>query len=56
MRRVAGLVLSGLGAFLIVLALLIRFVVVGEVVKFPLNEHSISTRSPRARAISARRI
>lgn len=43
MRRVAGLVLSGLGAFLIVLALLIRFVVVGEVVKFPLNEHSVST-------------
>ncbi len=43
MRRVAGLVLSGLGAFLIVLALLTRFVVTGEVVKFPLNESSVST-------------
>jgi len=43
MRRVAGLVLSALGAFLIVLALLTRFVIVGETVKFPLNEKSIST-------------
>jgi hypothetical protein len=43
MRRVAGLVLSALGAFLIVLALLTRFVIVGEAVKFPLNEKSIST-------------
>lgn len=43
MRRVAGLVLSALGAFLIVFALLIRFVVVGDVVKFPLNENAIST-------------
>jgi uncharacterized membrane protein len=43
MRRVAGLVLSALGAFLIVLALLTRFVIVGEAVKFPLNEDSIST-------------
>lgn len=43
MRRVAGLVLSALGAFLIVLALLTRFVVVGEAVKFPLNENTIST-------------
>jgi Porin PorA len=43
MRRVAGLIMAGLGAFLIVLALLIRFVVVGEVVKFPLNENTITT-------------
>ncbi len=43
MRRVAGLVLSALGAFLIVLALITRFVIVGEAVKFPLNENSIST-------------
>ncbi len=43
MRRVAGLVAAGLGAFLVVLALLIRFVVVGEAVKFPLNENSITT-------------
>jgi hypothetical protein len=40
MRRVTGLVLSALGAFLIVLALLTRFVVVGEAVKFPLNEQT----------------
>jgi len=43
MRRVTGLILSGLGAFLIVLALVTRFVIVGEAVKFPLNENSIST-------------
>lgn len=43
MRRVAGLTLSALGAFLIVLALLIRFVVVGEAVKFPLNENTVTT-------------
>jgi hypothetical protein len=43
MRRVAGLVASALGAFLIVLAVLTRFVVVGEAVKFPLNENTIST-------------
>jgi len=42
MRRVAGLVLSALGAFLIVLALLTRFVVVGEAVKFPLNEDTVT--------------
>jgi Porin PorA len=43
MRRVIGLAASGLGAFLIVLALLTKFVVVGEAVKFPLNENTIST-------------
>ncbi len=43
MRRVAGLVLSALGAFLIVLALVTRFFIVGQTVKFPLNESSIST-------------
>jgi len=43
MRRVAGLVLSALGTFLIVLALLTRFLVVGEAVKFPLNENTVST-------------
>ena len=42
MRRVTGLVLSALGAFLIVLALLTRFVVVGEAVKFPLNEDTVT--------------
>lgn len=43
MRRVAGLVLSALGAFLVVLALLTRFVVANEAVKFPLNENTITT-------------
>ncbi len=44
MRRVTGLIAGGLGAFLVVLALLIRFVVVGEAVKFRLNENSITTQ------------
>jgi Porin PorA len=43
MRRVAGLVLSALGTFLIVLALLIRFVVASEAVKYPLNENTVTT-------------
>src|SRR5262245_61903482 len=43
MRRVAGLFLSALGTFLIVLALLTRFLVVSEAVKFPLNENTITT-------------
>jgi hypothetical protein len=43
MRRVTGLIASALGAFLIVLAVLTRFVVAGEAVKFPLNENTIST-------------
>jgi hypothetical protein len=41
MRRVAGLVLSALGTFLIILALLTRFVVVDEAVKDPLNENTV---------------
>jgi Porin PorA len=43
MRRRTGIVLSALGAFLLVFALLIRFVVAPSVVKFPLNEDSVST-------------
>jgi Porin PorA len=43
MRRVAWLVLTALGTFLFVLALFIRFVVVGDAVKFPLNENQIAT-------------
>lgn len=43
MRRVAGLVLSALGTFLIVLALLVRFVVASNAVKFPLNENTETT-------------
>jgi hypothetical protein len=43
MRRVTGLVAVGLGTFLIVLAALARFYVVGQVVKFPLDENSVAT-------------
>ena len=43
MRRVVGLILAGLGAFFLVLAVLTRFYVPGQVVKFPLNEYQVST-------------
>jgi hypothetical protein len=43
MRRVIGLVASGLGAFLLVSGLLMRFYVAGHVIKFPLNEYRITT-------------
>ena len=43
MRRVLGVVLTGLGAFLLVLALLSRFYLPGQVIKFPLNEYSVSS-------------
>jgi hypothetical protein len=42
MRRVLGVVLTGLGAFLLVLALMSRLVLPGMVIKFPLNEYSVS--------------
>ncbi len=43
MRRVLGLVLTGLGAFLLVLALLLRFYLPGQVIKDPLNEYVVTT-------------
>jgi hypothetical protein len=43
MRRVTGLVTVALGTFLIVLAVLTRFYVVGQVVKFPLDESTVTT-------------
>jgi hypothetical protein len=43
MRRVIGLVLAGLGAFLIVVAVLLPTYVGGQVVKYPLNEYFSST-------------
>jgi hypothetical protein len=43
MRRVVGLILSGLGAFLVVLALFLRFYVAGLLIKFPLNEYTVTT-------------
>ncbi|HEY2506076.1 MAG TPA: DUF3068 domain-containing protein [Streptosporangiaceae bacterium] len=42
MRRVLGVTFTGLGAFLIVLAVLSRFYLPGQVVKFPLNEYTIT--------------
>lgn len=43
MRRVTGLFAVALGTFLIVLAALTRFYIVGQVVKFPLDENSVTT-------------
>jgi DUF3068 family protein len=43
MRRVFGVTLTGLGAFLIVVAVMCRFYLPGQVIKFPLNEYSVST-------------
>jgi hypothetical protein len=43
MRRVVGVVAAGLGAFLLVSGLLLRFYVAGHVVKFPLNEYRVIT-------------
>jgi len=43
MRRVFGVAVTGLGAFLIVLAAMSRFYLPGHVIKFPLNEYSVST-------------
>lgn len=42
MRRVLGVTLTGLGAFFIVLAVMCRFYLPGQVIKFPLNEYSVS--------------
>jgi Porin PorA len=43
MRRGLGVTLTGLGAFFIVLAVLFRFYLPGQVIKFPLNEYSVNT-------------
>jgi len=43
MRRVTGLVAVALGTFLIVLAALTRLYIVGQVVKFPLDENRVTT-------------
>ncbi len=43
MRRVVGLTLTGLGAFFLALALLLRFYLPAQVIKFPLNEYLVST-------------
>jgi hypothetical protein len=43
MRRLLGATLTGLGAFFLALALLLRLFVPGQVIKFPLNEYVVST-------------
>ena len=43
MRRIIGLILAGLGAFLILVAVLLPTWVSGQVVKFPLNEYETAT-------------
>jgi hypothetical protein len=43
MRRVIGLILAGLGTFLIVLAIALPTFVVGQILKFPLNEFETAT-------------
>jgi hypothetical protein len=42
MRRPVGVTLTGLGAFLLVLALMSRFFLPGQLIKFPVNEYSVS--------------
>src|SRR6202035_645097 len=43
MRRVIGLTLTGLGAFLIVMAVLLRTYLSGQLIKFPANEYFTTT-------------
>ena len=43
MRRVVGLTLTGLGAFFVASALLLRFYLPGQVLKFPLNQYIVYT-------------
>jgi len=43
MRRVSGVILVGLGAFFVALALMLRFYVAGQLVKFPLDQYQVST-------------
>lgn len=45
MRRGIGLTVTGLGAFLLVFGLLMRYWVPGQVLRFPLNEYSVTTLS-----------
>lgn len=39
MRRAIGLILAGLGAFLLVLAVMLRAYLPGQLIKFPINEY-----------------
>jgi hypothetical protein len=42
MRRQVGVALTGLGAFLLVLALMSHFFLPGQLIKFPLDEYTVS--------------
>jgi len=56
MRR-TGLVLAGLGTFLIVFALLQAFWVTGQVIKFPLNQYaSVTLTDPNATYFSVAKL
>jgi hypothetical protein len=56
MRR-AGLILAGLGAFLIVFAVLVASWVTGQVTKFPLNEYAtVTLTDPNATYFSAAKL
>jgi Porin PorA len=43
MRGIIGLILAGLGAFLILVAVLLPTWVIGQIMKFPLNEYETAT-------------
>lgn len=43
MLRTIGLILAGLGAFLIVIAIVLPTYIAGQVIKFPLNEYETAT-------------
>lgn len=43
MRRVTGFILAGLGAFLIVVAVLLPTFIVNKVIKFPINTYVVTT-------------
>lgn len=43
MRRAIGLILAGLGAFLVVIAIILPTYLDGQVIKFPLNEYETAT-------------
>jgi hypothetical protein len=45
MRRAIGLLVTGLGAFLLVFGLLMRYWVPTQVIKDPLNEYAVTTLS-----------
>jgi hypothetical protein len=43
MRRISGLILAGLGAFLVALAVILPEYIASQVVRFPLNEYETAT-------------